>query len=43
MAIKTSIQNDDVLDELLEKYNLELVLEPKEQKKDKKKKKSTKK
>lgn len=43
MAIKTSIQNDDVLGELLKKYNLELVLEPKEQKKDKKKKKSTKK
>lgn len=43
MAIKTSIQNDDVLDELLKKYNLELVLEPKEQKKDKKKKRSTKK
>jgi len=28
MAIKTQIKNDDVLDELLKKYNLELVLEP---------------
>lgn len=41
MAIKTQIKNDDVLDELLKKYNLELVLEPnkKNEKKEKKNKK----
>lgn len=43
MAIKTQVKNDDVLDELLKKYNLELVLDPKEKKKDSKKKKTTKK
>lgn len=43
MAIKTQVKNDDVLDELLKKYNLELVLDPKEKKKDSKKEKTTKK
>lgn len=43
MAIKTQVKNDDVLDELLKKYNLKLVLDPKEKKKDSKKEKTTKK
>ena len=32
MALKTSVKNNDTLDELLKKYNLELVIEPKTQK-----------
>ena len=43
MAIKTTVENNDVLNELLEKYNLEIVLEPKKEKKTKKQKKSKKK
>lgn len=43
MAIKTQVKNDDVLDELLKKYNLELVLDPKEKKNDSKKEKTNKK
>ena len=39
MALKTSVKNNDTLDELLKKYNLELVIEPKTQKETKKEKK----
>ena len=43
MAIKTTVENNDVLNELLGKYNLEIVLEPKKEKQTKKQKKSKKK
>ena len=39
MALKTSVKNNDTLDELLKKYNLELVIETKTQKENKKEKK----
>lgn len=42
MGIKSTVKNNDVLDELLKKYNLELVLEPMKEKKKQEKEKTQK-